>query len=145
MNIMDMLTGRAGKIDSSQHSVSLSDLRRPDAPLIYVNRGFENLTGYTKADVIGRNCRFLQGKDTDREAVRRIREAIDNGTPLLIDLLNYRKDGTPFWNRLSLRPVRTSDGTLTHMIGIQSDMTRLKEIEEQLHALALEMAGERQG
>lgn len=140
MGILELLTGRTGKIDSALHSVSLSDVRRPDAPLIYVNQGFENLTGYTKQEVVGRNCRFLQGIDTDRDAVRQVREAVHAGAPLLIDLLNYRKDGSRFWNRLSLRPVRTPGGELTHIIGIQSDLTRLKETEEQLYALALELA-----
>lgn len=140
MNVFEWLLGRSTQIDSSQHSVSLCDLRRPDAPLIYVNRGFENLTGYSREEVVGRNCRFLQGSDTDRETVARIRAAVKAGEPLLVDLLNYRKDGKPFWNRLSLRPVRSGDGSLTHIIGIQSDMTRLKEIEEQLAVLALELA-----
>jgi PAS domain S-box-containing protein len=126
-------------IDSAQHSVSLSDLRRPEAPLIYVNRGFENLTGYTNSEVIGRNCRFLQGPATDRAVVRQIRDAIAKGEPLLVDLMNYRKDGTPFWNRLSLRPVRNRAGQLTHCIGIQSDLSKLKELEEQLHQLALDL------
>jgi PAS domain S-box-containing protein len=141
VSIMDVLKGQSARIDSSQHSVSLSDVRRPDAPLIYVNRGFENLTGYTKDEVAGRNCRFLQGKDTDRDAVRRISEAVASGRPLLIDLLNYRKDGSAFWNRLSLRPVHAANGELTHIIGIQSDLTRLKEIEEKLHAFAQDLAG----
>jgi PAS domain S-box-containing protein len=139
MNVIEWLLGRANQIDSSQHSVSLCDLGRPDAPLIYVNRGFENLTGYSRAEVVGRNCRFLQGADTDRGTVRRLREAVTRGEPLLVDLLNYRKDGSRFWNRLSLRPVRTAEGALTHIIGIQSDMTRLKDIEEQLNTLALEL------
>jgi PAS domain S-box-containing protein len=139
MNVFEWLLGRTNQIDSSQHSVSLCDLGRPDAPLIYVNRGFENLTGYSRGEVVGRNCRFLQGVETDRGTVRRIREAVTRGEPLLIDLLNYRKDGSRFWNRLSLRPVRTSGGAVTHIIGIQSDMTRLKDIEEQLNTLALEL------
>lgn len=139
---IDGLAGFRHRIDPSQHSVSLCDLRKPDAPLIYVNQGFEALTGYTKEDVVGRNCRFLQGPETDRTTVAMIREAVAEGTPLLVDLLNYRKDGSPFWNRLSLRPVRTSDGTLTHIVGIQSDMTRLKDLESRVHDLALELAGD---
>lgn len=139
MNVIEWFLGRSNQIDSSQHSVSLCDLCRPDAPLIYVNRGFENLTGYARDEVVGRNCRFLQGADTDRAVVTRIRAAVVGGYDLIVDLRNYRKDGTPFWNRLSLRPVRAADGRLTHIIGIQSDMTRLKEIEEQLNTLALEL------
>jgi PAS domain S-box-containing protein len=133
------LVGRDEKIDSSQHSISLTDLRRTDAPIIYVNKGFENLTGYTNAEAIGRNCRFLQGPETDTVTVSKIRTAIASGDPLLVDLLNYRKDGSKFWNRLSLRPVRDASGSLTHYIGIQSDLTRLKELEERLNLLALDL------
>lgn len=139
MNVIEWFLGRSNQIDSSQHSVSLCDLARPDAPLIYVNRGFEHLTGYTRDEVVGRNCRFLQGADTDRATVQQIRSSVTAGQPLIVDLLNYRKDGSRFWNRLSLRPVRAADGALTHIIGIQSDMTRLKDIEEQLNTLALEL------
>ena len=141
MTVLEWFVGRSGQIDSSLHSVSLSDTRRPDAPLIYVNRGFENLTGYRRDEVVGRNCRFLQGADTDRAVVAQIHAAVAGGEPLIVDLRNYRKDGAAFWNRLSLRPVHASDGTLTHIIGIQSDMTRLKDVEEQLHSLALELGG----
>ena len=128
-----------GRIDSSVHSISLCDLRREDAPLVYVNRGFENLTGYTPREVIGHNCRFLQGPATDPQAVEKIRVAVGTGTPLLLDLLNYRKDGSSFWNRLSLRPVRQEGGAVTHFIGIQSDITALKELEERLLDYALEL------
>jgi PAS domain S-box-containing protein len=130
------------KIDASQHSVSLCDLARPDAPLIYVNKGFEALTGYRKDEVTGKNCRFLQGPDTDPAAVDAIRDAISGNRPLILDLLNYRKDGSPFWNRLSLRPVLRADGTASHIIGIQSDLTKVKAVEEKLLGYALEMAGE---
>jgi PAS domain S-box-containing protein len=127
------------RIDSSVHSISLCDLRREDAPLVYVNSGFENLTGYTPQEVIGHNCRLLQGPDTDPQAVQKIRDAISAGAPLVLDLLNYRKDGRPFWNRLSLRPVRQDGGPVTHFIGIQSDISALKDLEERLHDYALEL------
>ena len=129
------------KIDPASHSLTLSDVRRPDAPLVYINKGFERMTGYTPAEAIGRNCRFLQGPDTDPAARAKIRAALETGTPLLIDLLNYRKDGTPFWNRLSLRPVTRADGVVTHFIGIQSDITKMRELEERLHGYALELGG----
>lgn len=132
------------KIDPSSQSLSLADCRRPDCPLVYVNKGFEQMTGYTKEEVIGTNCRFLQGPDTDRHTVERIREAIAEGSSLIVDLLNHRKDGSRFWNRLSLRPVRTSSGVLTHFIGIQSEITRMKELEEELYGYALLLAGEPQ-
>lgn len=129
------------KIDASQHSLSLCDLSRPDAPLIYVNRGFEALTGYRKDEVVGKNCRLLQGPETDPAAVQAIRDAIASNQALILDLLNYRKDGSQFWNRLSLRPVLRADGTASHFIGIQSDLTHVKAVEEQLFGYALELAG----
>jgi len=95
------------QIDPASHSISLVDARRPDAPIIYVNRGFEVLTGYTRDEVVGRNCRFLQGPDSDPQTVARIRTAVQRGESLIVDLLNYRKDGSTFWNRLSLPPCTT--------------------------------------
>ena len=89
----------------------------------------------------GKNCRFLQGPDTDPVAVQAIRDAIAASAPLILDLLNYRKDGTPFWNRLSLRPVIGPEGTATHIIGIQSDLTKVKAVEEKLFGYALELSG----
>lgn len=143
MDLKSWLTGRpelSGKIDSAVHSVSLCDVARPDAPLIYVNRGFENLTGYTPGEVIGRNCRFLQAPETDAATVAAIRDAVVGGKPLLIDILNQRKNGTRFWNRLSLRPVHDAAGVLTHIIGIQSDITAVKDIEERMVGLAADLA-----
>jgi PAS domain S-box-containing protein len=78
----------------------------PDNPLIFANEGFERLTGYARQDVIGRNCRFLQGPDTDAHALNQIRQAIRDEQSCTVELLNYRKDGTPFWNRLSITHIR---------------------------------------
>jgi PAS domain S-box-containing protein len=122
--------------------VLIADAARPDHPLIYVSPGFEQLTGYPAADALGRNCRFLQGPGTDPDAVARIREAIRDARPWECELLNYRKDGTPFWNHLRLSPVRDEGGRLTHFIGVQSDVTARRKLEEQLRqALKLEAVG----
>jgi PAS domain S-box-containing protein len=118
------------QIDPASQSISLVDARRPDRPLIYVNRGFEHLTGYTREECIGRNCRFLQGPNTDPAVVERIREATRAGEELIVDLLNYRKNGSTFWNRLSLKPVRNDAGDLTHIIGIQSDITPMIALQD---------------
>lgn len=128
------------RIDPSLHSVSLADARRPDCPLIYVNKGFERLTGYTREDVLGRNCRLLQGPDTDSFSIKRMREAISRGEALILDLLNYRKDGSKFWNRISLQPVLSADGQVTHVIGIQSDISRLIQMQDNLEQWARELA-----
>lgn len=130
------------KIDPSQQSLTLADWRRPDCPLIYVNKGFELMTGYTKAEVVGRNCRFLQGPDTDPETRAQIRAAVEAGSPLIVDLLNYHKDGSTFWNRLSLRPVRNQAGELTHIVGIQSNITAMRDLEARLVDLALLLGGQ---
>lgn len=129
-----------GRIDPSSHSISLSDVRRPDSPLIYVNRGFEYLTGYAREECIGVNCRFLQGMDTGKEAPAKMRAAISAGEPLILDMLNYRKDGRPFWNRVSLRPIKDGTGAVTHVIGIQTDITKLLALEGTLADWARELA-----
>ncbi|MBN2370117.1 MAG: SpoIIE family protein phosphatase [Vicinamibacteria bacterium] len=110
------------------------DLQQPGSPIIYVNEGFERLTGYSRAEAMGLNCRFLQGDKTDPEAREEIRRAIHERTPCVVEILNYRKDGAPFWNRLSLTPVRNSRGEATHYIGIQSDVSVRRYAEDALRA-----------
>ena len=142
MNVLKLLSGRAelsASIDPSSHSVSLVDVRREDFPLIYVNRGFESLTGYSPSEVVGRNCRLLQGEATNAETVALMREAIAAGMPFIADLTNYKKSGEAFWNRLSLRPVRNESGVVTHYVGIQSDITAMKRVEEKVCDFALEL------
>ena len=99
---------------SSAEGITIADAGLPDNPLIYANAGFEKLTGYSVAEVIGRNCRFLQGPGTNPEAVEELRTAIRNKRAVTVILLNYRKDGTPFWNRLAITPVRDAAGAVTH-------------------------------
>ena len=117
---------------ATAEGVTISDPSLPDTPLIYANQGFERLTGYSSDEVIGRNCRFLQGPDTDPEAVQAIRDALRVGVARTVQILNYRKDGTPFWNRLSITPVLDTSGKATHHIGIQSDITAQKSAEARL-------------
>lgn len=115
---------------SAAEGITISDLRLPDNPLVYVNQGFTELTGYRREESIGRNCRYLQGPDTRPEKVAEIREAVAARRPCVVELLNYRADGTSFWNRLSLTPLRDADGEVTHYIGVQSDVTREREAED---------------
>jgi sigma-B regulation protein RsbU (phosphoserine phosphatase) len=117
---------------SSAEGITISDVRLPDNPLIYANRGFEEITGYSREESIGRNCRFLQGSDTDEESLNEIRSAIAEQRPCVVELLNFRKDGTPFWNRLSLTPLKDETGLVTHFIGVQSDVTRRRLAEAAL-------------
>ncbi|WP_402463760.1 SpoIIE family protein phosphatase [Isoptericola aurantiacus] len=121
---------------ASHLSFSISDPSQPDDPLIWVNPAFCRVTGYSAEEVLGRNCRFLQGEGTDRATVDRIRAALDAGEAFGETLLNHRKDGTPFWNQVVVSPILDEDGTITHHVGIQTDVT------ERVHAerrQALEM------
>lgn len=128
----DQLALKDRALDVAAEGVTIADARLPDRPLIYVNEGFERVTGYPASEVLGRNCRFLQGPETDSSAVGRIRDAIAGERECVEEILNYRRDGTPFWNRLSITPVRDETGEVTHFIGIQSDVTARRTAEEGL-------------
>jgi len=130
--VADWLALKDRALDVAAEGVTIADARRPDLPLIYVNQGFERMTGYPAADVLGRNCRFLQGPETDAAAVAEIRAALAEHRECLVEILNYRKDGTTFWNRLSITPVRDESGEVTHFIGIQSDVTIRRLAEDGL-------------
>lgn len=119
-------------LDAADEGITVSDMSLPDNPIVYANEGFSRLTGYGPDDAIGRNCRFLQGPETDPRASRQIREAIERGESCTVEILNYRKDGTPFWNRLAITPVRGATGELTHFVGVQSDISDRKRTEEEL-------------
>ena len=111
--------------------ILITDPAQADNPILYASPGFLRLTGYAAEEVLGRNCRFLQGKDTDPAAVARVRAAIRAGEHCTVELVNYRKDGTPFWNELSVSPVRDDGGQLTHFVGVQTDVTARRSLEEQ--------------
>ncbi len=127
----EALRMRDRAIQAVGQGILISDARLPDHPTIYVSQGFEQLTGYTQPEAIGKNCRFLQGKDTDPCAIARIRDALRDRRPCTVELLNYRKNGTPFWNELSISPVTNGDGQLTHFVGVQTDVTERRTLEEQ--------------
>src|ERR687886_242242 len=120
-------------IAASSDGIVIADARKPDMPITYVNPAFERLTGYEAQEVIGLNCRFLQGKDTDQPGLDELREAIREGRGCKVVLANYRKDGTLFWNELSISPIYDSEETLTHFVGIQMDITERKQAQEALH------------
>jgi PAS domain S-box-containing protein len=119
-------------IAASSNGIVISDARKPDMPITYVNPAFEHLTGYDAQEVVGRNCRFLQGNDTDQPALNELREALRRGKGCKVVLSNYRKDGTLFWNELSISPIYDADGNLTHFVGIQTDITERKVAQEAL-------------
>lgn len=104
----------------------------PDYPIIFVNRAFSAITGYAPDEILGRNCRFLQGPQTDPVVVARIREAIAAARPIHTRLLNYRKDGQPFWNQLAISPVRDETGRVVAFVGLQTDVTAQVAVEQAL-------------
>ena len=106
--------------DEREKSIVISDPSRPDMPIIYVSEEFEQQTGYAPEEVLGRNCRFLQGPGTDPKAVQAIAEALSAKTAITIDILNYRKDGTEFWNRLRIRPLLNAKGEILYFAGAQN-------------------------
>ena len=130
-------------IDTAPVGITLADMQQPDEPLMYVNEAFEDLTGYTEADSIGRNCRFLQGEATDPETVATLRAAIDNRETATVELRNYRADGSLFWNRLTIAPVRNAEEVVTHYVGFQVDVTDRVENERRLRTFrhAVESSG----
>lgn len=123
-------------VSAAAVSITIADWLDPEQPLVYVNDAFAQLTGYSSDDILGRNCRFLQGADSDQRAVKQMRAALDAGADLRSVLRNYRKDGTPFWNEVHLSAVRDDTGRITHYIGYQSDVSERVEREEQLRVLA---------
>jgi phosphoserine phosphatase RsbU/P len=130
--LADQLALKDRALDVAAEGITIADARLPARPLIYANEGFERLTGYPVAEVLGRNCRFLQGHDTDPTAVAEIRTAIAEQRECIVEILNYRRDGSSFWNRLSITPVRDGSGAVTHYIGIQSDVSARREAEDGL-------------
>ena len=118
--------------DSSLTAMVICDASLPDLPLTYVNPGFTELTGYTAEEAVGRNCRFLQGKETDKKSVKKLSRAIKNGESCQIKLLNYRKDGRKFWNELVITPVKNEKDETTHFIGLQFDVTDHQRAEDRL-------------
>ena len=131
-------------MDEAPVGITITDPDREDNPMIYVNEGFEALTGYSKEEAVGRNCRFLQGEATRERPVAEMRRAIDRAEPVSVELRNYRKDGSQFWDRVSIAPVRDRAGTVTNYVGFQEDITERKEREMdlQLFKKAVENAGQ---
>ncbi|TFV86928.1 PAS domain-containing protein [Blastococcus sp. CT_GayMR20] len=113
---------------------AITDPRLPDNPLIWVNPSFTRITGYGAEEAVGRNCRFLQGPATDPAAVAEIRAALAEERTVTATLLNYRKDGTAFWNQLSISPVFDGAGTLVSFVGVQTDVTERVRVEREREA-----------
>lgn len=127
-------------VEHSNDGIVVAEQEGSDSILIYANPAFERLTGYGGDDILYRDCRFLQGTDRDQSGVAAIREAIRQGQPCRQVLRNYRKDGSPFWNQLSITPVYNEADELTYYIGIQHDVTAQVEAEARVLELEAEVA-----
>ncbi|QDS93245.1 Autoinducer 2 sensor kinase/phosphatase LuxQ [Roseimaritima multifibrata] len=126
---------RERAIDSIQSGIAISDATGKDQPIRYVNRGFERMTGYSAEEVIGKNCRFLQGPATSRQATGEIRQALEDQRECSVTLLNYRKDGSTFWNEVRITPVADEQGKVSHFVGTQHDVTAKTESERLLRRI----------
>jgi len=122
----------ASTVASVTSGIVICDATQPDQPIVFANAAFTRMTGYTTAEAMGRNCRFLQGRDTDREAVERMRRAIAVGRAVTVTVRNYRKDGRTFWNEVNISPLNDENGRLIHFVGILQDVTNRIRTEESL-------------
>ncbi len=149
--IVDEIAGSDGGTDpfaaavrATRMPMVISNPRLPDNPIVFVNDAFCRLCNYSREEILGRNCRFLQGPDTDPATVAKIRAAIDAAVPVRTDILNYRKTGETFWNRLLMAPVRDAEGRLAYFFASQVDVTiereRLEGLEIHNAALMAEVA-----
>ncbi|ESY97190.1 PAS sensor protein [Mesorhizobium sp. LNHC229A00] len=124
----------AAAIRATRMSMIITDPRRQDNPIVFANEAFLRLTGYERDEVLGRNCRFLQGPESDKEAIAQIRAAIADETDISVDILNYRKDGSTFWNALYISPVSNDKGELQFFFASQLDVSDRKLWENRITA-----------
>ncbi|RUR41246.1 sensor domain-containing phosphodiesterase [Vreelandella populi] len=119
-------------VEASFNGILIADAEQPDLPIIYANKACTAVTGYSQEEILGKNCRFLQGPESDPAVVQLIRSCIEAKREVNVTICNYRKDGTPFWNDLYIAPVRDHDGRVTHFVGVQHDISKHKAYEAQL-------------
>eukprot|EP01026_Neomeris_dumetosa_P050378 TRINITY_DN4414_c0_g1_i3.p1 TRINITY_DN4414_c0_g1~~TRINITY_DN4414_c0_g1_i3.p1 ORF type:complete len:756 (+),score=106.22 TRINITY_DN4414_c0_g1_i3:115-2268(+) len=126
-NVPNAATHLTKVLQGLKHTFVVADATLPDMPLVYASESFLQMTGYTKEEVLGRNCRFLQGEGTDAKEVAKIREGIRENKTVSVRLLNYRKDGSPFWNLLTITPIKDQEGRVVKSVGVQVDVTSRTE------------------
>jgi PAS domain S-box-containing protein len=119
-------------MDEAPVGITISDPDLEDNPVIYANAAFERITGYPVEEVVGRNCRFLQGPDTDPETVAKMRRAVDSWEPVTVEVRNYRRNGEEYWNQVTIAPIHDEDGEPSHYVGFQQDVTDRKRAEKSL-------------
>lgn len=122
-------------LDSCVNGVTLADPDLPDAPIVYANKAFERMTGYGQDEIVGRNCRFLQGADRDQPGRQILRDTLARREPAEVTLRNYRKNGEMFINRLNIRPLRCPKGNVMYFLGVQYDVTQMVRAEEEIGKL----------
>ena len=127
-------------LDSTNNGITLADPDMEDMPIVYANKSFEKMTGYSQAEIIGCNCRFLQGSDRDQEARFRLRKAIDDGLPVEVNIRNYKKDGEMFHNHLALTPLFDDQNKLLYYLGVQYDITMQVEAAREVTRLNKRLA-----
>ncbi|MFC4634594.1 PAS domain-containing protein [Dokdonia ponticola] len=116
-------------LEAAASGIIIADALHPDLPIVYCNKSFTKITGYEKEEILNKNCRFLQNNDRDQAQIKTMSMAIQQSEPCRVTLRNYRKDGTQFWNDLTITPIKDKTGKTTHFIGIQNDITRQKNAE----------------
>jgi PAS domain S-box-containing protein len=126
-------------LDACVNGVTLSDPDLPDNPIVYANRAFEEMSGYSQEDILGRNCRFLQGADREQEGLDTIRAALAKQEACVVTLRNYRKNGELFLNRLSIRPLVDREGKVIYYLGVQYDVTDQVRTQQELEKLQFEL------
>jgi len=119
-------------LNSAKSGIIITDNRQPDNPIIYCNKAFESISGYSQNEIIGHNCRFLQAQDRSQPERQIIKDAVLNGKECKVEIRNYKKNGNLFWNELTISPVKDSEDNITHFIGVQNDITDRKKFENEL-------------
>lgn len=119
-------------LNSAKSGIIITDNMQHDNPIIYCNKAFENITGYTHNEIIGHNCRFLQAQDRTQSERQVIKNAVKNGEECTVEIRNYKKNGALFWNELIISPVKNDEGQVTHFIGVQNDITERKKSQNEL-------------
>ncbi|WP_329959276.1 histidine kinase famiy protein [Sphingomonas sp. Leaf21] len=133
-------------VKTTRMPMIVTDPRQPDNPIVFCNEAFSFMTGYSEDEILGTNCRFLQGPETDREVVAQVRAAVERRDEIAVELLNYRKNGSTFWNALFVSPVYDDAGELVYFFSSQLDISRRREAEDALHeAQKMEAVGKLTG
>lgn len=127
-------------LDSTSNGITLADPDINDMPIVYANKSFETMTGYVQAEIIGRNCRFLQGTDRDQDARFQLRKAIDGRLPVEVDIRNYKKNGEMFYNHLVITPLFDDENQLLYYLGVQYDVTMQVEAAQEIARLKQRLA-----